>query len=32
MAKAQLDSFDKNDIEQRFRAQFPQNDVGKLLE
>ena len=32
MAKAQLDSFDRNDVEQRFRAQFPQNDVGKLLE
>lgn len=32
MAKAQMETFDKNDIEQRFRNQFPQNNVGKLLE
>ena len=32
MAKAQMETFDKNDMEQRFRNQFPQNDVGKLLE
>ncbi len=32
MAKAQMETFDKNDMEKRFRNQFPQNNVGKLLE
>lgn len=32
MAKAQMETFDKNDMEQRFRNQFPENNVGKLLE
>ena len=32
MAKAQMESLDKNNIEQRFRKQFPENNVGRLLE
>lgn len=32
MAKAQMSTFDNNQIEQRFRAQFPENNVGNLLE
>ena len=32
MAKSQKDTFEKNNVEQRFRNQFPQSDVGKLLE
>jgi hypothetical protein len=32
MAKAQMETFDKNDIEKRFRNQFPQSNVGNLIE
>ena len=32
MAKAQMEALDRNDIENRFRKQFPENNVGKLLE
>lgn len=32
MANAQMEALDKNSIEHRFRKQFPENNVGKLLE
>lgn len=32
MAKNQMETLDKSNIEHRFRKQFPENEVGKLLE